>query len=93
MATRQGYQFPGIKGLPSEYFRKSVFLTFIDEPDILRLAHDRIGVENLMWSPDYPHPVSSWPKSQMIAQQQLADATDEERDLILWGNSKRVWNL
>jgi uncharacterized protein len=93
MATRQGYQFPGIKGLPSEYFRKSVFLTFIDEPDILRLAHDRIGVENLMWSSDYPHPVSSWPKSQAIAQEQLADATDEERELILWGNSKRVWNL
>ena len=93
MATRQGYQFPGLKGLPSDYFRKNIFLTFIDEPDILRHAHDRIGVENLMWSSDYPHPVSSWPNSQTIAQEQLADATGEERELILWGNSKRVWKL
>jgi predicted TIM-barrel fold metal-dependent hydrolase len=93
MATRQGYQFPGIKDLPSKYFRKNIFLTFIDEPDVLRHAHDRIGVENLMWSSDYPHPVSSWPNSQAIAQEQLADATEEERELILWGNSKRIWNL
>ena len=24
----------------------------------------RIGVENIMWSSDYPHPVSSWPNSR-----------------------------
>ena len=26
-----------------------------------RTAHESLGIENIMWSSDYPHPVSSWP--------------------------------
>ena len=53
---RQGYEFPALKKLPSEYFRQSVHLTFIDEPHVIMHAHDRLGIENIMWSSDYPHP-------------------------------------
>lgn len=31
MATRQGYKFPAISQLPSTYFHRNVYLTFIDE--------------------------------------------------------------
>jgi predicted TIM-barrel fold metal-dependent hydrolase len=93
MATRQGYEFPGLRALPSEYFRRNVFLTFIDEPDAVRHGRERLGIENIMWSSDYPHPVSSWPNSQRIAADILLDAADDERELILSGNAARVWNL
>jgi predicted TIM-barrel fold metal-dependent hydrolase len=93
MNTRQGYEFPGLTELPSHYFRQNVFLTFIDEPDVLRHAHDRLGINNVMWSSDYPHPVSSWPQSQTIAEGLFADADEQERELVLSGNAKRVWNL
>jgi predicted TIM-barrel fold metal-dependent hydrolase len=93
MNTRQGYEFPGLRELPSHYFRQNIFLTFIDEPDVLRHAHDRLGINNVMWSSDYPHPVSSWPQSQTIAEGLFADADDQERELVLSGNAKRVWNL
>jgi len=52
-----------------------------------------LGVDKIMWSTDYPHPVSSWPNSQQIIQDQLGGLPEEERDLILCGNAERVWNL
>ena len=62
LQARQGYDFPAIPEKPSHYFKQNVYLTFIDEPDALQQGRDRLGIENIMWSSDYPHPVSSWPK-------------------------------
>jgi uncharacterized protein len=93
MATRQGYEFPGLKELPSHYFRQSVYLTFIDEPDVIRHAHDRLGIHNVMWSSDYPHPVSSWPNSKSIIETMFHDVDPVDRELVLSGNAARVWNL
>jgi uncharacterized protein len=93
LAARQGYEFPGLKKAPSEYFRQNISVTFIDEPDVIKYAHDIIGVQNVLWSSDYPHPVTSWPRSQAIAEEVTQGVTDEERRLILSGNAERVWNL
>ena len=93
LMTRQGYEFPAITELPSHYFRRNVFLTFIDEPDAVEQARGRLGVENLMWSSDYPHPVTSFPNSKAIVDAIFADADPRERELIVSGNAARVWNL
>lgn len=90
---RQGYDFPAITELPSHYFRKNVFLTFVDEPDALYHAHSRLGVENIMWSSDYPHPVSSWPNSQKVVDEMFVGADPVERALVVSGNAARVWRL
>ncbi len=93
METRQGYEFPAITELPSTYFRRQIHLTFIDEPDLMGSLRQGIGVENVMWSSDYPHPVSSWPSSREIVERQFADVSDDERALIVAGNATRVWHL
>jgi predicted TIM-barrel fold metal-dependent hydrolase len=93
MMTRQGYEFPAISELPSEYFRRNVYLTFIDEPDAIRHAHERLGIENIMWSSDYPHPVSSWPNSRKLVEQMFEGVPQHERELVVSGNAARVWNL
>ncbi|MEB4209775.1 amidohydrolase family protein [Mycobacterium sp. 94-17] len=93
MMSRQGYDFPGLKQLPSEYFRRQVFLTYIDEPYVLEHARNILGVENLMWSSDYPHPVTSFPNSREIAERTVKDGTEPEQQLLLSGNASRVWNL
>jgi predicted TIM-barrel fold metal-dependent hydrolase len=93
MATRQGYAFPAISRLPSSYFRSNVFLTFIEERIALERLRDVIGVQNVMWSTDFPHPVTSWPNSRKIIEEQLAGVPADERELILSGNAARVWNL
>jgi predicted TIM-barrel fold metal-dependent hydrolase len=93
LSTRQGYEFPAIRELPSAYFRRNVFLTFVDEPDALEQARGRLGVENLMWSSDYPHPVTSFPHSRAIVDEMFGDASARERELLVSGNAARVWNL
>lgn len=97
MVTRQNYVNPFISELPSFYFHRNVFVTYIDEPDAIQseIMRKRIGVENIMWSSDYPHPVTSWPNSRAIVDNQFAAAglTSRERELIVSGNAKRVWNL
>jgi predicted TIM-barrel fold metal-dependent hydrolase len=93
LVQRQGYEFPAIKEPPSHYFRQNVYLTFIDEPDAVRHAHERLGVENVMWSSDYPHPVTSWPNSRATVEKMFHDVDERERELIVSGNAARVWNL
>ena len=93
MVKRQGYQFPAITELPSTYFHRNVSLTFIDEAMGLHRMRDLLGVENLLWSTDFPHPVTSWPNSRQVIEAQFAGIPTHERDLMLCGNAERVWNL
>jgi predicted TIM-barrel fold metal-dependent hydrolase len=93
MMIRQGYQFPAITRLPSSYFKSNVYLTFIEERIALERLRDLIGVENIMWSSDFPHPVTSWPNSRKIVDEQLEGVPADERELIVAGNAARVWNL
>lgn len=93
MVQRQGYDYPAITELPSTYFHRNVHLTFIEEDFSLELLRDRLGVTNILWSTDYPHPVTSWPRSREVVAKQFANIPDEDRELILSGNAIRVWNL
>ncbi|HUP75768.1 MAG TPA: amidohydrolase family protein [Acidimicrobiales bacterium] len=68
-------------------------MTYIDEPDAVQLLRHRIGVENIMWSSDYPQPVSSWPNSRAMVEKSLNGVPANERELMVSGNAARVWNL
>jgi predicted TIM-barrel fold metal-dependent hydrolase len=90
---RQGYDFPAITELPSHYFRRNVHLTFVDEKHAVRHGVETLGIENIMWSSDYPHPVSSWPKSRQIVEEIFAGEDPVHRELVVSGNAARVWRL
>jgi uncharacterized protein len=94
MVLRQGYEFPLLDGeLPSFYYYRNMALTFIDEPDPIKYLRHRLGTENLMWSSDYPHPVSTWPKSQSTVDELFDGVPDVERDAMVHGNAARIWRL
>jgi predicted TIM-barrel fold metal-dependent hydrolase len=67
-------------------------LTFMDDEVGLGLRH-LIGIENILWSTDFPHPATTWPHSQDVVARQFADIPAEERDLICSGNSARIYGL
>ena len=46
-----------------------------------------------MWSSDYPHPVSTWPKSLAAIDEQLGSLPAAERALMVWQNAERIWKL
>jgi predicted TIM-barrel fold metal-dependent hydrolase len=52
-----------------------------------------LGINNIMWSSDYPHPVSSWPRSRETVDELFADASPHDRELVVSGNAARVWKL
>ncbi|HUR77023.1 MAG TPA: amidohydrolase family protein [Acidimicrobiales bacterium] len=92
MVLDRGYSFPQITELPSFYFKRNLFLTFIDEPESVKnLRH--LMIDNIMWSTDYPHPACSWPRSQEIIEAQFEGVPADDRYKILSGNADRVWNL
>jgi len=74
--------------LPSEVFREHSLACYVTDPSALKIRHD-IGVESIAWECDYPHSDSMWPDAPERVHRELlaAGATDEEIDLITWGNS------
>ena len=78
--------------LPSDYFRRNVFLSFQEDSLGVQLR-GIIGVDNLLWGADYPHPESTFPRSREILEDILADCTDGEKAKIAGRNAARVYRL
>ena len=78
--------------LPSDYFHRNVFLSFQEDALGIRDRH-YIGVENLLWGSDYPHPECTFPRSQQILSEILADCTEVEKAKIVGGNTARIYHL
>ena len=80
------------KMLPSDYFHRNVSVSFQEDALGIRLR-DIIGVDNLLWGSDYPHQESTFPRSQQILEEILADCTEEEKAKIAGGNAARIYHL
>ena len=78
--------------LPSDYFHRNVFLSFQEDALGIRDRHI-IGAENILWGSDYPHPECTFPRSQQILREILADCTEEEKAKIVGGNTARIYHF
>lgn len=86
------YDLPGLRLKPSEYFRRNMACTFMDDEVGLQARH-LIGLENILWSTDFPHPATTWPNSVATIESQFAGIPADERELITCGNAARIYNL
>lgn len=87
------YMYPTSLTLrPSEYFRRQVHATFIDDPLGVRYRH-QVGIDNVMWSSDYPHTASTWPHSQDVIARDFAEVPDDEKWKIVRHNVTRLYDL
>ena len=87
----QAYRFKG-DAVPSDYFHNNVFLSFLEDAIGIEMRK-HIGVDQLQWGADYPHPESTFPRSRQILEEILADCTEEEKAKIAGGNTARVYRL
>lgn len=78
--------------MPSEYFLEHICLTFQNDWPALR-AKDQLNLKNLLWANDYPHPDSTWPRSQAILDQQTEHLTPAERDMVLHDNAAQLYGI
>jgi len=77
---------------PSEYFRRQLYATFID--DRFGIAHrHEIGVENLLWSSDFPHSATFWPHSREKIVKDFQDVDAQDRHKILRQNAAKLYGF
>jgi predicted TIM-barrel fold metal-dependent hydrolase len=77
---------------PSEYFRRQMYCTFIDDSFGVASRH-WIGVDNIMWSSDYPHTASTWPHSRDIIARDFKDVSEVEKRKIVRENAAQLYGF
>ena len=78
--------------LPSHYFHENWKVTFIREPFAVQ-NRSWFGINNLMWSSDYPHHRHDWPYSRRIVEDQMAGVEPSEKHRMICANAMEVYGL
>ncbi len=87
------YLYPTpLKLKATEYFRRQVYATFIDDAMGVASRHF-IGVDNIMWSSDYPHTVSTWPNSRQVVERDFRGVPEDEKEKIVRSNAAMLYGF
>ena len=85
----------GMSMTPSEYFSRNFWVgaSFLRSSES-SLRYD-VGVDRIMWGPDFPHSSSAWPVDYELGREILerAGATESEIERIMWKNCADVFNI
>jgi predicted TIM-barrel fold metal-dependent hydrolase len=77
---------------PSSYWYSNMSGTFVRDDYGVRNRHE-VGVDNMMWSTDYPHHGNDWPYSRRVINETMAGLAPDEKHRIVCGNAIRVFGL
>lgn len=58
-----------------------------------KCTREFIGVENIMWSSDYPHTVSTWPYSREVVERDFKGVPESEKRQIVHENVARLYGF
>jgi len=79
--------------LPSEYVKRQVYATFQFETMRKDLV-EVYGADNMLWSSDYPHTDSPWPRSrQYIEGDAFKRISPQETQKIVGDNAARLYGI
>ncbi len=67
--------------LPSEYWRRNMFVEFMEDDLGVQLRHI-IGVDNTLWGNDFSHAESTWPRSRAFLDRIFTGMPEEDRRKI-----------
>ncbi len=77
---------------PSFYWYRNMSASFITDRIGIANRH-AAGLDNIMWSTDYPHHGNDWPYSRKVIDEHMTGVPAEEKAKIIGGNAVRVFNL
>jgi predicted TIM-barrel fold metal-dependent hydrolase len=77
---------------PSCYYRRNWMSAFMVDHYAVKNRH-LLGVENLLWSTDYPHHGCDWPETRRTVDEMFRGVPDEERWKMCAGNAIRLYRL
>src|SRR2546426_127065 len=79
--------------LPSEYMKRNVTATFQFETTNVDFTRQIFGAENIVWSSDYPHTDSTWPRSRDMIAQAFKGIPEGDVQKIVGGNVARLYGV
>ncbi len=83
---------PQTKLRPSEYFERNFYYAYITDAFGVHSRHF-IGVDQIMWSSDFPHTGTDFPNSWKTIEQHYVGVPEDEKYKMLAGNASRIYGL
>jgi predicted TIM-barrel fold metal-dependent hydrolase len=78
---------------PSEYFARQVYGCYIFEEHAPRELMDTIGVDNVLFETDYPHPVCLYDNVREKIDAALGSASRETQRKVLFENAAKLYKV
>ncbi|HEY7715941.1 MAG TPA: amidohydrolase family protein [Candidatus Binatia bacterium] len=97
--TRDGRRLTGDgpiklpKLLPSEYFHRQIWISFVDDPLGIRMVGSVLDAERVMFGSDYPHPASTWPESQKVIKAAAQNLSPDIQQKIFRDNARELFGI
>jgi len=77
---------------PSFYYRRNWLSALMIDNYAVQNRHE-LGVDNLMWSTDYPHHGCDWPESRRVVDDMFRGVAEDERRRICALNAAKLYRL
>jgi predicted TIM-barrel fold metal-dependent hydrolase len=85
---------PDLELLPSEYFARNVYGCYWFEQIAPRRLIDKVGVDNILFETDFPHPTSIFGQDvHDCIEHGLGECDEVTRHKILWANAQKLYNV
>jgi predicted TIM-barrel fold metal-dependent hydrolase len=78
---------------PSDVFKRQIYACMLFEQRNFVDTVRKVGVDNVMFESDFPHPACLFPDALEFLTDAIAELTPEERFKIFSGNAARVYNI
>jgi len=76
----------------SGYWKRQCRATYQTDPVGIKLL-DEVGVENIMWGSDFPHPDGIWPDSREYLRRELGALPAAVRRKIVCENAAQLYGF
>jgi predicted TIM-barrel fold metal-dependent hydrolase len=76
---------------PAEYFRRNFYVCYWFEEQDIAHTIKRVGVDNVLFETDFPHPTSLYPIANI--EERLDGLSRAEKAKVLGGNAARAYNI
>jgi predicted TIM-barrel fold metal-dependent hydrolase len=83
---------PKLPHPPSHYWQRQCYATFMDDPCGIEQI-DRIGIDHVLWSSDYPHPEGTIGETERVWQSLRDTLGDAATEAVVSTNAARVYGL
>src|SRR5262245_14680493 len=87
-------EHPEFDRLPSEYFTRNIYACYWFEQTAPRRLIDKVGVDNILFETDFPHPTSLYgDEVHERIRSGLSDCAEDVRRKILWENGQKLYKV